>query len=329
VLDPVSVIAANNGNSGIYISQGGALVTGRENRSAHLAWVGRDGVIGPIGREVRNFTQPRLSPDGRRIAVLVFDSSKSDVWIYDLETETLSRLTTRENVTSVEWSPDGHQVIYAAGGFEARAGIWREAVDAAAPPEKLLELSTLTPVVSMSPDGRWMVLPSLIENSWDVIRVALDSARRVEPFSASRAHEYSPRISPDGRWVALVSEESGTAQVYVRSFPEPTVKIQVSVGEGAAPVWSADGTRLYYVSGAAIMQARFAPGPLLRVVSRDTAFAEARGANPRYSETNYDVSRDGSRLLLPVSESGAYELVVVPNWITEFRERMAAGAHGR
>ena len=77
------------------------------------------------------------------------------------------------------------------------------------------------------------------------------------------------------------------------------------------------------------MQARFAPGPVLRVVSRDTTFVEARGANPRYSETNYDVSRDGSRLLIPSSESGGYQLVVVPNWITEFRERMAAGADGR
>jgi serine/threonine-protein kinase len=325
VLDPVPVIASNNGNSGIYISQGGALVTGRENRRAHLAWVGRDGVAHPIGREVRSFLQPRLSPDGRRIAVLMYDGSKSDIWIYDIGTETLSRLTTRENVTSVEWSPEGDHVIYSAGGFESRAGIWRQAVDAAAPPERLLELSTLTPVVSMSPDRQWLVLPSLIENTWDVMRVALDSARRVEPFATGRAQEYGPRISPDGRWVAMVSTESGTDEVYVRSFPEPTAKLQVSVSGGSAPLWSADGTRLYYVTSAGIMEARFAPGPAIRLVSRGMAFAGARGANAVYGQANYDVARDGTRILIPIAESGGYQLVVVPNWITEFRERMAAG----
>ena len=182
VLDPVTVIAANNGNSGIYISQGGALLTGHENSRAHLAWVERDGAMERIGREIRNFVQPRLSPDGRRLAMLIYDGSKSDVWIYDLATGTLSRLTTLENVTSVEWSGDGREVIYSAGGFESRAGIWSQAVDAASAPERLLELSHLTPLVSMSPDRHWLALPSLYE-SWDVMRVALDSPRTVQPFS--------------------------------------------------------------------------------------------------------------------------------------------------
>ena len=123
MLDPVNVIAANNGNSAIYISQGGALLTGREDGRSRLAWVGRDGTRRPIGHEVRTFFQPRQSPDGRRLAVVIFDGAKSDVWIYDLETGTLSRLTTLENVTSVEWSADGQDVIYSAGGAEARAGI--------------------------------------------------------------------------------------------------------------------------------------------------------------------------------------------------------------
>ena len=229
VLDPVSVIAANNGNSGIYISQGGALLTGRENRRAHLAWVGRDGASERIGREVRNFVQPRISPDGRRLAMLIYEGSKSDVWIYDLATATLSRLTTLENVTAVEWSADGREVIYSAGGFESRAGIWSQSVDAASAPTRLLELSHLTPLVSESPDRHWLALPSLYE-TWDVMRVALDSPRTVQPFSATRAQEVAPRILPDGHWVALESDESGTSEVYIWSFPEPTAKIQVSVG---------------------------------------------------------------------------------------------------
>jgi serine/threonine-protein kinase len=323
VLDPVNVIAANNGNSGIFISQGGALVTGSQNGRSHLAWIGRDGTARQIGREARNFVQPRLSPDGRRIAMLIYDGSKSDVWLYDLATSTLSRLTTLTNVTSVEWTPDGREVNYSAGGFETRAGIWRQAVDAASPAERLLELSHLTPVVSMSPDRRWLALPSLYD-TWDIMRASLDSPRTVQPFVATRAQEVTPRISPDGHWVALVSNESGSFEVYVRSFPEPTARLQVSVGGGASPQWAADGRSLYYVSGDAIVQARLAPEAVPRVLSRDTAFAGVRNAGAPYGEANYHLARDGTRLVIPVAESGGYELVVVPNWITEFRERMAA-----
>ncbi|HEU4524358.1 MAG TPA: protein kinase, partial [Gemmatimonadales bacterium] len=300
VLDPVTVVASNNGNSGIFISQGGALVTGLETRLAQLAWVGRDGVSRPISREIRNFGQPRLSPDGRRIAALISDGTRSDVWIHDLETGTLSRLTTLENVTSVEWSPDGSQVIYSAGGFESRAAVWLQAVDAASPPERLVQVSTLTPLAAMSPDRRWLVVPSLVENTWDLLRVPLDSARQVQPYLGTPANEVWPRFSPDGRWVANGSDESGRSEIYVRSFPDPVAKLQVSVGGAAAPVWSADGTRLYYVSGNAIMAARLAAGPLPRVLSRDTAFAPVRSGTAQFGQPNFDVTRDGSRIVIPI-----------------------------
>ena len=109
----------------------------------------------------------------------------------------------------------------------------------------------------------------------------------------------------------------------MRSFPEPTVKVQVSVGGGVGPAWSADGTRLYYVSGNAIVEARLAAVPVVRVLSRDTAFAQVRNGGTVFRQSNFDVSRDGSRIVIPVSQSEGYQLIVVPNWLTEFRQRMA------
>jgi Tol biopolymer transport system component len=324
VLDPVPVSSSLNGNSGVFISQGGALVTGLQSKLAQLAWVGRDGASRPISREIRNFSQPRLSPDGRRIAVLISDGAKADVWIHDLETGTLSRLTTLESVTSVEWSPDGKQVIYPAGGYESKAAVWAQSVDAASPPEQLTQLSTFSPLTTVSPDGRWLLLASLRE-SWDVLGVALDSSRQMQPFISTRANEGWPGFSPDGRWVVAGSDESGTWEVYLRSFPDPVGKLQVSVGGAGGPLWSADGSRLYYVSGSALMAARLAPGPWPRVLSRDTAFAPVRNALADLGQANFDVTRDGSRIVVPISQAEGYQLVVVPNWITEFRERMAAG----
>jgi serine/threonine-protein kinase len=324
VLDPIPVAAANNGNSAVFVSRGGALVTGRGANRAQLSWIGRDGVVRPISREVRDFTLPRLSPDGRRIAVLVSDGSKSDVWIQDLETGTLSRLTTVETATSAEWTRDGSRITYSAGGSDARAAIWTQPIEAASAPERLVQLAQLSPVADISPDRRWLLVQSIVENTWDVLRVATDSAHNIQPFSASSGSDLAPRVSPDGHWVALSTDESGASEVYVRSFPEPTVKVQISVGGGSGPVWSADGTRLYYVSGGAIIDARLAVGTTVRVVSRDTAFASIRSGSTGFGQANYDVSRDGSRLLMPVSQSGSYQLIVVPNWLTEFRQRMAA-----
>jgi len=327
VLDPVPVGAANNGNSGVFISRGGALVSARGSHRARLAWLGRDGITRPIGTEVRDFAAPRLSPDGRRIAVIVSDGSRSDVWIYDLGTGTLSRLTTVETVTGVGWTRDGSRVVYSAAGRESRAALWSQTVGTATAPELLFEVSSLSPFGDLAPDGRSALLQSLVENRWVVQRVALDSAAAVRPYSASGSSTTTPRISPDGRWAAVAGFESGASEVYVRSFPDPTVKIQVSVGGGDAPTWGADASHLYYSSGSAIIEARLATSPGLQVVSRDTAFRQVPASSAGFYQADYDVSRDGSRLLVPVSESQNYQLIVVPNWLTEFRARLAASGN--
>jgi Tol biopolymer transport system component len=327
VLDPVPVTAALNGNSAVFVSNGGALVTGLQVRRAHLMWVGRDGVSRRITPELRDFSEARLSPDGQRIAVIVSDGSKSDVWIYDLDTGTLSRLTTAETVTSAEWTRDGSRVVYSAVGNGTSGAVWAQSIGGAAAPQKLLETPGLSPRADLSPDGQSLLLQIGVETGWDLQRVSLDSSHTFRDFAASRAAaEFSPRFSPDGRWAAIVTSESGVFEVYVRSYPEPTVKVQVSVGGGAGAVWSADGTRLYYASGTAIMEARLATTPGMRVVSRDTAFRQIRNAAGGFGDANFDVSRDGSRIVIPSSESTAYPLVVVPNWLTEFRQRLAASS---
>ena len=288
-------------------------------------WVGRDGVSRRITPELRDFSDPRLSPDGRRIAVVVSDGSKSDVWIYDLDTGTLSRLTTAETVTSAEWTRDGTRVVYSAVGTGTSGGVWTQSIDDAAAPKKLAEVPGLSPRADLSPDGQSLLVQMGVETGWDLQRVSLDSSHTFREFAASRAvGEFSPRFSPDGRWAAIVTGESGVPEVYVRSYPEPTVKVQVSVGGGSGAVWSADGTRLYYASGTAIIAARLATAPGMRVVSRDTAFRQIRNPVGGFSDANFDVSRDGSRIVIPYSESTAYPLVIVPNWLTELRQRLAA-----
>jgi Tol biopolymer transport system component len=116
-------------------------------------------------------------------------------------------------------------------------------------------------------------------------------------------------------------------EVYVRSFPDPSVKVQVSVGGGVTPAWSADGTRLFYRSGGALVAARLTTTPAVQVVARDPVFSgptRVQAVSPLTNTADFDISRDGQRMVIPVSQSSTYQLVVVPNWLTEFRQRMAA-----
>jgi serine/threonine-protein kinase len=318
VLDPVPVMGQVNGNSAVFVSRGGALVSGVQGATAQLTWLGRDGVTRPVSPEIRGFDVPRLSPDGRQIAVVTADGSRHDVWIYDLDTGTLSRLTSNGDVAVAGWTRDGSRIVYTAPAGGAKWGVYEQSVGNATDPKTLLELSSLSPDAELAPDGRSLLVQSIVSTSWDVQRVTLDSIPTIRPYHAGPGIEAAPRISPDGRWATVSSNESGSFEVYVRSYPEPTVKVQVSVGGAFGAVWSADGTRLYYSTGNAIVEARLATSPGLRVVARDTAFRRVP------NNAGFDISRDGSRLLISVLQSTAYPLAVVPGWRAELRERLAA-----
>jgi Tol biopolymer transport system component len=256
--------------------------------------------------------------------VLVGDGSKVDIWMYDLDTGTLSRVTNAGTVTSAEWTRDGARVIYLAPGSAPKDAVWAQSVGNATNAEPLVELPALSAYADLSPDGRSLLLQTIRGSDWDVESVTLGASPNFRPFHATRSGDYIPLFSPDGRWAAVQSDESGTGEVYVRSFPEPTVKVQVSVGGGGGPVWSADGTRLYYSTGTVIVEARLATRPGLRVLSRDTAFTGVPNGLGGFGQANFDVSRDGSRIVVPSVQSAAYPLVLVPNWRTELRERLAA-----
>jgi eukaryotic-like serine/threonine-protein kinase len=322
VLDPVPVVAAFNGNSSVFVSRGGALVTGLQASLSQLVWLGRDGSTRLINRELRNFIFPRLSPDGRQILVMVADGSNTDAWIDDLETGTLSRLTSTGNIALAQWSRNGKSVVYMAPVSGSKWALYQQSAGGGTKPQVLVEVPFLTPIANLAPDGRTALLGTLTDQSWDVQRVSLDSTHAIEPFHATRGTDVGPRISPDGRWAAVVSDESGTVEVYVRSYPDPSVKVQVSVGGGYGAVWSADGSRLYYSTGSVVVEAKLATTPGFRVLSRDTAFKQVPN-NFTSGVASYDVTRDGSRLVIPSTRSAAYPLVVVPNWRTELRERLA------
>jgi serine/threonine-protein kinase len=329
VHDPVPVVGANNGNSGAFLSPGGGLVTSRGNAESFVSWLSADGTTRrPIIPDTRWYATPMLSPDERRFVVLVTENQKTDVWVYDFTTTTFSRLTTNGTVTSVQWTADGSHVIYTGRGERLRTALWRQSASGGSAGETLVEFADLAPVGALSPDGRWVVLQTYDNNTWNLFKARLDtSSRTPTQYISTAANEYGPRFSPDAKWVAFLSDESGRDEVYVRSFPDPSSKVQVSAEGAREVVWSDDGKKIYYRSGTAFLTATVELNPQFRVVRRDTLFTVDLPIGSVFG-AGYDVARDGRFLTLAANRDN-YQLVVSPNWITEFRQRIAASERSR
>ena len=294
------------------VSETGTLVyaSGPAVAEGQLTWVGRGQVERLPFQDIPHGTF-QLSPDEKRIAILVKGQS-DDIWIYDIETGRRERLTSGGVHDEPIWSPDGARVAftrYEDGDVFA----YVMAVDAGTEAQRLFpELHGQAS--SWSGDGRFVAVRNF---SRGVLVVDL---------TESRTHEVAPRpawggvLSPDGRLIAYTSGESGENQIFVKPFPPTDLRRQVSrEGGSEEPVWSRDGTRLYYRSGQRIMVAPITIQPQLTVGTPSVAF---RGDFVNVSGRSYDVASDGRMLIIDGGKGTTTRLQVVTNFFEELREKV-------
>ncbi len=273
--------------------------------------------------ELREYGFPRLSPDGRRLALAIGSSDRRDIWLYELSSGTMTRLTTEGTLNErPEWSPDGKRVLYRSDQ-SGRPAIWWRPADLSAPATALLsDKSEDYFEAVISPDGKHIAY-QIDTAGADVFYRAMAGETTPVPIANSAATEMMPRISPDGRWIAFITNESGIPEVVVQPFPGPGGRVQVSNGGGSEPVWSRDGRRLFYRGDEKFMSATIGALPTFSVAARDTLFADEYmyATNPH---ANYDVMPDGSFIFLKAASDG--DMVVVTNWKSVLRSRMAGAA---
>jgi serine/threonine-protein kinase len=254
--DPVAlgptVLTRIAGNSDAVMSPTGTLVYQVANTDGLVGWVGSDGRFEPLLTEPRAYAYPRFSPDGERIAVSVAAGGRSDVWVYDIASGTLTRLTNSGTLNErPEWTPDGRSVLYRADRG-TRTAIWVQPADlsASAVPLQASEAHDYYEGV-VTPDGNAIVfqIDDGGASQADVMYRALDGDTTSHPIAATDFVEAQPRISPDGKWVAYVTDASGASQVVVQPFPGPGGQVQVSVAGGSEPVWAPDGRQIFYRDG--------------------------------------------------------------------------------
>lgn len=129
-----------------------------------------------------------------------------------------------------------------------------------------------------------------------------------------------PSLSPDSRWIAYQSDETGKNEVYVRPFPGPGGRVQISTGGGIEPRWPGDGAHVVYRDSRTFWSAAISVnGGSPAVTDRDSLFADTYERNDAFHQT-YDIARDG-RFAILRNASGNAEVIVVANWLNEAREK--------
>ena len=300
-------------------------------------WVDRKGAASTLLAEPGSYANPRLSPDGKRLAFTVLRDNNWDIWVYDLERSVPSRLTFDDAAESEQvWSPDGREIVFSSdkGGLD---NLYRKRADGSGEAERLTTSDSAQWASSWSRDGHIALTASATGTGFDLQVMKLEGERKPETFLSTPFREANADFSPDGRFIAYDSNESGRLEVYVRPFPPGGGRWQVSDGGGAYPRWSRSGRELFYRTDTGIMSAPVeATGDTLRVGKPSSVFQGAfRGGSTGLgiggnTFADYDVTPDGQRFVMFPAGSGPGRaehphVMLVTRWFEELARALPAG----
>jgi Tol biopolymer transport system component len=326
-IDPQGRGPFDASDEGTLIYRAGGNVTANRQQ---LLWMDRTGKASGLAGAPPRAETLRLSPDGKRVAFSESSATTraaADLWVYDIDRDTRTKLTTDPSINHAPvWSPDGSRLVFdsSRGKYADGHALYETLANGAAPERLLLEPEPGMELAALdwSRDGRLIVF--LVHKAGapnrDLWVLPLSGNRKPFPYLTTPFNESEASLSPDGRWLAYTSNESGSYQVIVRSFPDASRdRRQISTQGGAHPRWRGDGREIYYLDpGRRIVAVTVTADQNLEIGKSTPLFETslpfpALPSGPAYP---YDVMADGQRFLTSASplDSTSAPIVVVLNW---------------
>jgi Tol biopolymer transport system component/tRNA A-37 threonylcarbamoyl transferase component Bud32 len=287
--------------------------------------IDRNGTTRNVPAPPRFYSSPRLSPDGKFLALQVNENGSPDIWVYEFARNTLTRLTFGPGVSSSPlWNPDGRRIVYStrtdspsfrsklADGSGAEETLFgKEFDDQGAAP------------LAVSPDGKTLLFSASNAGRLAIEALSLDGSEKIQPFLQSSFNIATAKFSPDGHWITYSSDESGRWEIYVQPFPGLGGKWMISSEGGQYPRWTWNGREIFYRSGDKVMAVPVETQPAFKAGTPRMWFP----GEGYVGLGNYDIAADGEHLVMLKQEdtsTSPKELNVVLNWSEELKRRAPA-----
>ncbi len=292
--------------------------------SRRIAWVDRRGGIEFLPCEPGLYSEPKLSPDGRRFAVQLLN----DIWVYDFGSRTMTRTTFSGVNQAPVWTPDGRHIAFSSSQNVTRPTLYWVDPAGGEEPEMLSRDGEVQFPSSWSPDGTTLAYAEIklvnSETDFDIWLLSGPGQWKRQNLIRTPFKDDQAMFSPDGRALAWVSTDTGRSQVYVRPYPG-TGRTLVSPDGGFEPVWSRSGTELFFRNGRGFYtvpvstKGEVTAGRPALLFEGDFDSGSVTPGIPAY-----DVAPDGRRFILVTGTADAespLRLDVVMNWVEDVKRR--------
>ncbi|MFQ5720346.1 MAG: protein kinase, partial [Acidobacteriota bacterium] len=315
-------VQTNTGAAAFAVSPGGNLLYSIGDLigdQVQLVWVDRSGVTEPFAAGNTVYRWPRLSPDGEHMTIQIIGANMQGIWMTPTDHVGFSRVA--EDGVAPVWSPEGRWLVFADS---SGTKIYRKLSDGSGSEELLAEGDLPAIPSSVSPDGSMIAFTQVDpETKRDIWLLPVAEDARARPFLNTPAREGGARFSPDGEHLVYVSDESGRFEVYVTAYPDPGGKWQVSTDGGREPLWSRDGTELFFRDGDNLMVVSVETDPVFRSGPPRIVFKGIyEGLLGSIDWPNYDVAPDGRLLMVksPELEATRAQVHLILDWFRQLEQ---------
>jgi eukaryotic-like serine/threonine-protein kinase len=325
------------------MSESGALVYIANNgvqtaTSGILSWVDQTGVQTPLPVPPMPYRQPRLSPDGTRVAVYTESGAKKEIWVYDLDGKSqIQRLAGEGNNSRPIWTPDSQRLTFTSDRKGAES-IWWQPADGSKPAEPITEGEKTLPhwPDAWTPDGKTLAFTKYNSSEQSIWALSPGAGSKPQFVAGGIGTDQAggADFSPDGKWIAYRTNVTTPPHIQLQPFPTTGARWDTASEGGAYPMWSKDGRHLFYRR-----QTAAAELGKLAVIDISIAGGSPRFTNERilpirfqvfFGNRDYDITKDGKRLMVIVPEGNAEapraparpQINVVLNWLEELKSRV-------